>query len=124
VLDWLRPKLAEDFIAPHTSVEKPWAQVIGLEQVGIHDNFFELGGDSILSLQIVSSQPSRTASDPQGHISASNDCRISKVADTTQAIQTEQGLVTGSVPLTPMQHYFFGLTDTTGTKLSCWKCNT
>jgi len=58
VLDWLRPKLAEDFIAPHTSVEKQlafiWAQVIGLEQVGIHDNFFELGGDSILSLQIVS----------------------------------------------------------------------
>jgi len=56
VLDWLRPKLAEDFIAPHERRKQLafiWAQVIGLEQVGIHDNFFELGGDSILSLQIV-----------------------------------------------------------------------
>ncbi|SOX53887.1 non-ribosomal peptide synthase/polyketide synthase, partial [Mycobacterium ahvazicum] len=30
-----------------------YAQVLGLERVGIHDSFFDLGGDSILSMQVV-----------------------------------------------------------------------
>lgn len=111
VLDRLRPKL-EEFIAPHTTVEKQlaliWAQVIGVEQVGIHDNFFELGGDSILSLQIVSKANQAglhlTLKDIFQHQTIAE---LATVAETTQPIQAEQGLVTGCVPLTPIQHYFF-----------------
>ncbi len=48
----------ESFTAPRTIAEKKlaeiWAQVLGVEQVGITDNFFDLGGDSIRSLQVVS----------------------------------------------------------------------
>ncbi|MBW4678187.1 MAG: amino acid adenylation domain-containing protein [Desmonostoc geniculatum HA4340-LM1] len=51
-----RPELDEVFVAPFTPEEKIlaeiWAEVIGLEQVGIHDNFFALGGDSIRSIQV------------------------------------------------------------------------
>jgi amino acid adenylation domain-containing protein len=43
--------------APRTATEKIlagiWAQVLGLDEVGIHESFFDLGGDSILSMQVV-----------------------------------------------------------------------
>ncbi|MCA1682213.1 MAG: condensation domain-containing protein, partial [Actinobacteria bacterium] len=31
-----------------------WAQVLGVDRVGVEDNFFELGGDSILSIRVIS----------------------------------------------------------------------
>jgi amino acid adenylation domain-containing protein len=54
----LRPDLGEAFVAPRTPVEKVlagiWAEVLALEQIGIHDEFFDLGGHSLLATQIVS----------------------------------------------------------------------
>ncbi len=48
----------KEWTAPRTATEARlaavWAEVLGVEHVGVHDNFFELGGDSILSLQIIS----------------------------------------------------------------------
>ena len=43
--------------APESAVEEIlagiYAQVLGLERVGVDESFFELGGDSILSMQVV-----------------------------------------------------------------------
>jgi natural product biosynthesis luciferase-like monooxygenase protein/amino acid adenylation domain-containing protein len=45
------------FIAPRTATEQAlaevWAEVLGLEKVGINDNFFRLGGDSIRGIRIL-----------------------------------------------------------------------
>jgi len=50
-----RPALKKEFVAPRTPVEQSvadlWAQILGVERVGVHDNFFDLGGHSLLAAQ-------------------------------------------------------------------------
>ena len=105
------------FVAPGTETEEIlagiWQQVLGLEHVGIHDNFFELGGDSILSIQIVAraNQAGLKLSPKQlfRHQSIAELASAITISASTDAqpIAAEQGLLTGTVPLTPIQHYFF-----------------
>jgi amino acid adenylation domain-containing protein len=49
--------LKATYVAPRTPTEETlaaiWAEVLKLEQPGIHDNFFELGGHSLLATQVV-----------------------------------------------------------------------
>lgn len=58
ILNITNSKLATTFVFPSTPIEEEvagiWAEVLGLEQVGIHDNFFELGGHSLLATQVIS----------------------------------------------------------------------
>ena len=48
----------EGYVPPRTDTEarlaRIWAEVLGLDRVGVHDNFFDVGGDSILSIRVVS----------------------------------------------------------------------
>jgi amino acid adenylation domain-containing protein/non-ribosomal peptide synthase protein (TIGR01720 family) len=104
--------LERSFVAPRTPTEEVlgriWAQVLGLERVGVYDNFFELGGDSILSLQIIArANQAGLRLTPRQIFQHQTIAELAIVAGTTRAIQAEQGPVTGSVPLTPIQQWFF-----------------
>ena len=99
-------------VAPHTPAQSTlagiWAEVLGLKQVGIHDNFFELGGDSIRSMQIVArANRAGLRLTLKQLFQHQTIAELVAVAGTTPAVQAEQGLVTGPVPLTPIQHWFF-----------------
>ena len=100
------------FVAPRTPVEEQlcaiWQQVLGLEQIGIHDNFFSLGGDSILSIQIVArANQAGLSLSPRLLFQHQSVAALAGVAATREQIKAEQGRVSGQVPLTPIQHWFF-----------------
>jgi amino acid adenylation domain-containing protein/non-ribosomal peptide synthase protein (TIGR01720 family) len=104
--------LKGSFVSPRNNTEQIladlWAEVLGRKQVGIHDNFFELGGDSILSIQILArAHQSGLHFTPKQLFQHQTIAELSAVMGTEPTILAQQGLVTGSVPLTPIQHWFF-----------------
>ncbi len=55
--DNIRPDLAGSYMAPETPVEEGlasiWAEVLGVDRVGIDDDFFDLGGHSLLAVKML-----------------------------------------------------------------------
>ena len=107
-----RPELNTAFIAPNTPVEKTlaqlWTAVLKVNQVGIYDNFFDLGGDSIMAIQIAAkANEMRLHLSPNQLFQHPTIAELAREVNTSSTILSEQGLVKGSVPLTPIQHRFF-----------------
>jgi amino acid adenylation domain-containing protein/non-ribosomal peptide synthase protein (TIGR01720 family) len=107
-----RTGIENDIVLPRTPIEAKlaeiWAQVLRIEQIGIHDNFFELGGDSILSIQIISRAKVGGIKLTVKQLFANPTiAQLATVAGTTKALSIAQGIVSGNVPLTPIQHWFF-----------------
>ena len=106
------PEMDDTFVAPRTPVEETlaeiWADVLGFDQVGVHDHFFEMGGDSILSIRIISrANRAGIRVTPEQFFEHPTIAAMAMVAGAEATVRAEQGLVTGTVPLTPIQHWFF-----------------
>ena len=53
-----RPETGTSYVAPRSSIERDlagiWAEVLGVDEIGIHDDFFALGGHSLAAARIIS----------------------------------------------------------------------
>lgn len=107
-----RPDIGTAYVAPTNEIEealaKIWQNLLGVDRIGIHDNFFELGGDSVIGLRIIAkANQMGLGLAPRQVFEYQTIAELAAVAGSTPLFQAEQGLVTGTVPLTPIQRWFF-----------------
>ncbi|MGE2721052.1 amino acid adenylation domain-containing protein, partial [Mycolicibacterium celeriflavum] len=100
--------------APSDAVEEAladiYAQVLGLERVGVDDSFFDLGGDSISSMQVVSrARAVGLVCRPRDVFVEQTVARLARAAKTTSCGQApiDEGL--GPVEATPIMHWLAGV---------------
>ncbi|MER5733146.1 amino acid adenylation domain-containing protein [Streptomyces sp. NPDC002138] len=86
-----------------------WADVLGVERVGIHDNFFDLGGDSILSIQVVSRarQAGLLLTSKLLFVHQSIAALAGAVTAVDEHPAAAPAQVSGPAELTPIQRWFF-----------------
>ncbi|NCE86016.1 non-ribosomal peptide synthetase [Pseudomonas sp. Q1] len=102
----------QQYVAPRSELEQTlaaiWCAVLNVQQVGLDDNFFELGGDSILSIQVVSrARQAGIHFSPRDLFQHQTVRTLAAIATRSQQVKAEQGVLTGSSGLTPIQHWFF-----------------
>ncbi|HSG46813.1 MAG TPA: condensation domain-containing protein, partial [Longimicrobiales bacterium] len=100
-----------DVVAPRNEVEEAlvqiWQDVLGVDEVSVHDDFFEIGGDSLLSIRVISRAGREGIRiTPQNFFEAPTIAELATRAGGPE-VAAEQGVVVGTAPLTPIQHWFF-----------------
>ncbi len=101
-------------LAPRNDIEKQlatiWAEILNLkeEEIGVLDNFLELGGNSILAIQITQ-LASRVGISFKSHQILENQtiAELTLVAKHGSQSVSDQKIVSGFIPLTPIQKRFF-----------------
>ena len=113
MIEQLQGAMVSLLVQPRTENEalfvRWFSEVLGVKSVSVTDNFFDLGGDSILAVHLVAK--SRQA----GFLLRVSDIFESKTPialaqisrGRLQPLEAQQGLQTGDVLLTPIQHWFF-----------------
>jgi FkbH-like protein len=96
-----RPNLAVELIPPRTPTEEKlaaiWAEVLGLERVGMRDTFLELGGNSLLGAQVLARIREAFGWEPplsllQGQLAGTLDLeRLAEAMDEGMAKQAASG---------------------------------
>ncbi|RJL19462.1 non-ribosomal peptide synthetase, partial [Bailinhaonella thermotolerans] len=84
-----------------------FAEVLGLERVGVEDGFFDLGGDSIIAIQLVSrARQAGLIITPKDVFTHQTVEALATVAQESRELPAEEaGAGVGEVPLTPVMHW-------------------
>ena len=107
-------RAGSSYRAPRSAEERVlcglFAEVLGLECVGIDDGFFALGGDSIMSIKLVSRARREgldlTPRDVFQHQTVEALAVIVRRSDTVARPQRDETAGAGEVPMTPIVHWF------------------
>jgi amino acid adenylation domain-containing protein/non-ribosomal peptide synthase protein (TIGR01720 family) len=102
---------ADQYRPPADAVEEIlagiYAQVLGLERVGIDESFFELGGDSILSMQVVArARAAGLVCRPRDIFVEQTVARLAGVVEGVGGV-VDEGI--GPVIATPIMHWLHGI---------------
>jgi amino acid adenylation domain-containing protein/non-ribosomal peptide synthase protein (TIGR01720 family) len=100
--------------APGSTIEKilsdAYAEVLGVDWVGVDDSFFDLGGDSIMSMQVVTrARAAGVAFRPRDIFveqTVARLARVATVADDASGV-VDEGI--GPVPATPIISWLHGV---------------
>ncbi len=100
----------DSYRAPVTVTEEIlagiYAQVLGLERVGVDDSFFELGGDSILSMQVVArARAAGVLCRPRDIFVEQTVARLARVAGVVDGAAGVVDEGVGSVVATPIMRW-------------------
>jgi non-ribosomal peptide synthase protein (TIGR01720 family) len=105
--------VGDAYVSPSTEIESElaqiWTEVLKIEKIGIHDNFFRIGGDSIISIQLVVKARQKSIYFAVKDVFNYPTIRALASIAHREKIHTtaDQGIVTGDIPLTPIQQWFF-----------------
>src|SRR5690606_26004989 len=107
---------AEQYRAPTHAVEEVlagiYAEVLGVDKVGVDDSFFDLGGDSISSMQVVArARAAGLTIRPRDIFVERTVARLAQVAVPTGADAAVDDAGTGPVVATPIMRWLY---DTRG----------
>ena len=108
----VRNLLASSYAGANSALEKQlmgvWEDCLGIKRIGIDDNFFEIGGDSILSIQLVAlAKQKGLRFTPKQVFEFSTIRELAQVTESITKSETDQGLISGTTRLTPIQLWFF-----------------
>ncbi|MCK4766231.1 MAG: AMP-binding protein, partial [Candidatus Aminicenantes bacterium] len=102
-----------EYAAPTNEVEETlagiWSEVLGIghEKIGIDNNFFEIGGDSIKVIQISAKLRKHGMKLESGDLFANPTIRQLGTQVKPLERKIDQEPITGELPLTPVQEWFF-----------------
>jgi amino acid adenylation domain-containing protein/non-ribosomal peptide synthase protein (TIGR01720 family) len=109
----LRQVSSAGYVKPGSKMEETlagvWYEVLGipLDRIGVDDNFFELGGDSIKAIQITARLQARQLKLDISQLFLNPTIRKAAECIDSTSRSIPQEPVSGDVPLTPIQHWFF-----------------
>ncbi|HEU5378445.1 MAG TPA: condensation domain-containing protein, partial [Ktedonobacteraceae bacterium] len=116
-----REGLETVYSAPRTATERAlaaiWAEVLGVEQVGITDNFFSLGGHSLLVIQMIArvrkvlevELPMRSLFEAPTIAALAQSLEQQNTKEVQNLVPLQPGVRPQNIPLAPAQQRFWFL---------------